>query len=272
MKMEFLKTSPEKKVILGKDGWLFYDTDNYLGDGITIKDYRGLAPFSDKELIQIKNELERRRDTLAKSGIQYVVAVAPNKNTIYSDYLPDYITKITPETRLDQLTKYMRQNSTVKVVDPRWVLHEGRTTYPTYYMNNSHWNDYGALLAYGEIMKEVESQRKGIKIYGVQDFDLFLEARERGDIGDMLAIGDILGDVNVGLRVRGQVDKHIIGKLVFVHDSFGDWLTWFLTLHFDPIVDLQTQHFFDIKRIISEKPVVVIHVIAERYLDRLGVN
>ena len=81
MKMEFLKTSPEKKVILGKDGWLFYDTDNYLGDGITIKDYRGLAPFSDKELIQIKNELERRRDTLAKSGIQYVVAVAPSINT-----------------------------------------------------------------------------------------------------------------------------------------------------------------------------------------------
>jgi hypothetical protein len=269
LKVVLLKTSPMAKVILGKNGFLFYDSDHYPGDGVTIKDHRGLAPLTDDELERIRKRLEANRDSLSQMGIAYVLAVAPNKNTIYPEYLPDYINRVHPETRLDQLNDYLAKHSSFRLVDLREALTKAKSMYPTYYPRNSHWNVFGAYIAYAEIMKAVSTAIPQVAIVPLSEFSVTPEKKPSGDVGDMLAIGDILGDDDMALKQKGTLRKQSLGKMIFLRDSFGNWLNWYFSFHFDPLIDIQQQHYYDLKRIEAEQPRIVVHVIAERYINRL---
>jgi hypothetical protein len=262
--------SPDPKVIVGKKGWLYYNSDEVdIGDGITMKDYRGLAPFTDPDLLLIQSTLDRRRKELADRGIAYVVAVAPNKSSVYGEYLPDYITRVRDTTRLDQVVSWLGAHSRFALVDLRRALIQGKSAYPTYYKTNSHWNNYGAFLAYREIMLQVAVQVPEVSPLSLADFSVDPKPIIGGDIAAMLALQDEMPDTEVNLRARGSIKRTPLGKLVFLHDSYGRWLSWLFAQHFDPIVDLQQEHFFDLERIKAEHPRVVVHLLAERYLDKL---
>ena len=103
LRYEGLNVSTRPEVIVGKDHWLFYNADVDRGNGITMRDYQGLEHFTQDQLRRIRTKLEAHRDTLARYGILYLVAVAPNKCSIYDEYMPSAINRIGPTTRQDQL-------------------------------------------------------------------------------------------------------------------------------------------------------------------------
>jgi alginate O-acetyltransferase complex protein AlgJ len=84
MKKYFAK-SPVPDVLIGKNNWLFFTESNL------IDDFVGADPFTQAELETWRSNLEHKRDWLAKHGIRYLFVVAPNKQTIYPEYLPDYL-------------------------------------------------------------------------------------------------------------------------------------------------------------------------------------
>ena len=127
------------KVLLGKQGWF------YMGKYFDSIEYaRHQRPFSEHELQSWKQILERRRDALRKRGIHYIFAVAPNKESIYPEYLPGWYTRVTRQSRLDQLLQYMREHSDVKIIDLRTPLLAAKKSTPLFYKTDSHWNAYGA--------------------------------------------------------------------------------------------------------------------------------
>jgi alginate O-acetyltransferase complex protein AlgJ len=75
------------KVIGGKEGWYFYAGDDLL------KDFRGLTPLKGQQLDAWIMDFVRKRDWLAEQGIRYLFVVVPNKQTIYPEYLPDFVRK-----------------------------------------------------------------------------------------------------------------------------------------------------------------------------------
>lgn len=267
VRIELLNSTPVQKVMIGKEGWLFFDSDKIPDYDITFKDYRGLAPFSDKQLTQIQHNLEKLRDTLSKFGTSYVITVAPNKNTIYPEYLPDNVVRVHERTRLDRLLAHLSRYSSIRIIDLRDLLRDARKSYPTYYKTDSHWNDYGAFVADEAIMKEISLLRPQFKPLSISDFNISVREIRGRDLAMMLAIPDHFSDNEVEMRLKPSILSDKIGKLVFIHDSYGDNFLPYLSRNFDPIVHLN--HYYTLDNILTEKPLVVIHMIAERALDKL---
>ena len=70
-------TSTTDQVIVGKDDWLYY--------GGTVNDYTGRDLLSDRELYDVVYNLSLVQDFVEKNGSQFLLAVVPNKNTLYGD-------------------------------------------------------------------------------------------------------------------------------------------------------------------------------------------
>ncbi len=137
------------QVLSGKKGWLYF-TNNWL-----FEDYEGRIPYSPKQLMDFKSELEQKRDLLASRGCRYVFVIAPNKATIYPENLPARIVKISDVNRVSQLVSYMKEHSTVCVLDLRETLLQAKNENQVYHRLDSHWNDFGAIAASGEIASEL---------------------------------------------------------------------------------------------------------------------
>src|SRR5438552_2297747 len=141
-----LGVSPTPSVILGRSGWLFFAGDEALAS------YRAVQPFTEVELAAWQRRIETRRDWLAERGIRYLVVIAPNKETIYPEFMPESLNRVRPVTRLDQLVAHLRAHSSVAVVDPRDALRTAKAGGILYLRTDTHWNDVGAWLLYREIV------------------------------------------------------------------------------------------------------------------------
>jgi len=139
-------TAPSSLVILGKYPWLFFGGD---------EGYYLSPLFKMEELEQLKVVLEQRRDWLASQGIQYIFLVAPNKQSIYSEYLPDSIRYSSTKSRLDQLMDYLKQDSNLEVVDLREDFHKVKLSHKIYEKTDTHWSELGAFYAYRAVMERV---------------------------------------------------------------------------------------------------------------------
>ena len=99
LKIKLLKKLPQKDVLLGRDGWFFYTRNNLL------QDFLGLEPLSTEALHDRQRLLEAKRDWLASQGIPYLFVVAPNKQTIYPEKMPEGYIRFKDPSRLDRAAR-----------------------------------------------------------------------------------------------------------------------------------------------------------------------
>lgn len=286
LKVRWLKVSPMRgKLMLGKDGWLFYS-----GEWV-LRDYDGSWQYTGEELEKIKDTLVKRRDWLRKNGAAFYLLVAPNKHTIYPEYLPDNIKRFSPRSRLDNLLEYLRLNTDIKIIDVREELISEKATERVYYKLDTHWNQYGAFIAYRKLISEVARDFPRIRTLSLTDFNIKRQTRKTGDIGEMLALGseleeeDIVLEPRVGYKahkvphlydeegspspfkgVTKETDQEGLPRLVMFRDSFGATLIPYISENFQRSVYLWTHKFSSELGVIEkEKPDVVIHELVERY-------
>ncbi len=142
--------SPHKDAILANDGWLFHSP------GRTLDQNRGAMPMPPVLLDGFRTEFSRLWEELEKRGIAFVLMIAPEKHTIYREYLPKSIKYLGPSWRF-QLAGLLNQGD-MPFVDPTdALLAKKGGDLPLYYKTDSHWNCYGAFLAYQELMDVIEA-------------------------------------------------------------------------------------------------------------------
>jgi alginate O-acetyltransferase complex protein AlgJ len=136
------------RIIVGKQGWLFYSKDEkFLAD-------RGLDPFSESDLDAWEDLLEKRQKWFAERGIPFLVVIPPDKQTIYPEYLPDEFRGFPTPSRLDQLIGRLKERgSPVEIVDLRPALLAAKRRGQVYFKTDSHWNDDGAYAAYVALLE-----------------------------------------------------------------------------------------------------------------------
>lgn len=78
-------TVQSSEVLLGREEWLFYKN---VSDSRSLDDYQGLNPYSPDQLGRIAADLSALQQLLAQRGVQLVLLVAPNKEGVYSEYMP----------------------------------------------------------------------------------------------------------------------------------------------------------------------------------------
>ncbi len=266
MRIHLFGVAPLQSVILGKDSWLFYRSEA-LDDGDCINDFMGSIPLSEATLEELRTRLEENNRIFAEKGIKYIVAIAPNKDTIYGEYLPERFARNRARTRLEQFYDHMEKRSCLKVLDFRNALLRQKSKAPLYLATDSHWNSFGAYIAYTEIMKRISDFYPDTGTIALNG-DIAVKRRAKGgDLAQILFIQDVWPEEDDTLV---QMDsKPIIlrlEKLVFRHDSFGDALYPYLKKHFKKIVNIAPFAAFDLEAISREQPEIVLHLFAERYL------
>lgn len=147
LSLQSLQQSPSPLVMVGRQGWLFFTGNS------SIENWRRQIPLSPAELDQWAARLAERQRWFAERGITYLFVVAPDKQTIYPEYMPRVLPPGTGATRLDQL-------STRMAGDPAWLdlrraLRRAKAVGQVYFRTDTHWNDFGAYEAYRAIMERL---------------------------------------------------------------------------------------------------------------------
>jgi hypothetical protein len=270
LRMRLLGTSPIPIVIPGRDSWLFYCAEA-VPDGNTLNDYLGTIPLSGEELTELRQRLEANREAFAQRSIPYLVVIAPNKMTVYGEYLPARQGAKRRATRLDQLREAIGRGTPLPVLDLSRVLVSARSEWPLYYKTDTHWNRFGAYLGYCEIMRKLGEWLPGLDPAAVVPGGVRLSGpRQGGDLAQMLYMQDLLNEENETAveLVEQEEGQPRFGTLVFRHDSFGDALYPYLRRHFNRIVNVAPFAPFDFERIAGERPAAVVHLFVERYITQ----
>ncbi len=126
--------SGEDSVIAGKDGWLFFTE--------TLGDYTGTDLMTGRELFSAASNVALMEEYCRSHGKDFTFIVAPNKNSLYGQYMPNYgvTAKTSNASRLHSLLDQME----VDYVD----LFAAFKNQPEelYFAHDSHWNSKGAAL------------------------------------------------------------------------------------------------------------------------------
>lgn len=271
--------------LIGKDGWA-----DYTGDG-NIDDFQNLKPFDLKEELILR--LKTLNQYLDSQGITLWVVIAPNKATIYPDKLPDQIKSLPTESRLDRLIKDLEDNNLPIIVDLRPSLRAARENQDVYYPpNNTHWNGYGAFVAYTTIINALKSSYPELAPYQTADMKLMPPDLSLSMPGPYFAPKDPfvqtlhLGEDNgrnqytgteYGYNQFSSIPESNLPTLLMFHDSFGAYyLNDYLSMNFakSHFVHLYghsgvSPYYLSKESIQQFKPDIIIIEVAERDLEFL---
>ena len=140
-----LGTSPNKDVIVGSDGWLYY--------GETADDYLRIGTLSEQGIKNIVHNLDLIENYCQGNDMEFIFTCAPNKNTLYPEHMPkNYV----PAHRM---SNYEMLNSALSnrdyYLDMKSALLSAGATMPLYHKTDTHWNNMGAYVGHNALMSKL---------------------------------------------------------------------------------------------------------------------
>lgn len=163
------EASTTDRVIVGKNGWLYYAS--------TLVDYQDRKPLRDRQLYSIAHNLRMLEDWCEDQGANFVFTIAPDKNQLYGENMPTWYPKVDNDDML-RLKNHLDAQD-VNYADMFEAIGSSEDT--QYFLRDSHWSDRGALLAHDEIASTC-----GFLTAGIAEQDLFTRDDYIGDLNRML--------------------------------------------------------------------------------------
>lgn len=279
--LDYLGVSPNKDVLIGKQGWL------YFGISKNVDSYRCLAPFTPAELKVQVAEAKRRQQWLAKRNIRYGHVWVPIKANIYPEFLPDGLTKLDQPCRLQQWIAAVGKAG-IPVLDLTEALKAAKAADPfeIYYRTDTHWNPRGAWHGYQAMAPWLKKLVPTLPILTADQVHFDMRSDRGGDLARMLDLQERYRGIDPFLELRptranlvpntAAAAKGVnlrtyecgtCGPLrgVMLHDSFGNHLRPFLAESFAHLVTAEFAGF-DEKLLEAERPDFVLEVHLERQL------
>ena len=231
MQDTFLNQSATNQVILGEDGWMFYEG--------TMDDYHNENQMTTRGLNNAVQNLRIMQSYVESKGSQFIVTIVPNKNTLYGEYMPMNQKEGLGEGNLERIAP-MLEEAGITYVDLQKAFNE--TDEVLYYKEDSHWSNKGAVLAYESFMDAIEGMTNPVD-FSNMPYEIVSE--HMGDLAEMLF--PITGELEeneiytydwkyeyVG-EVTDNMDNWIetknlsrAGTLLMYRDSFGESLLPFM--------------------------------------------
>jgi len=275
--LELFKITSSDKVLVGKDKWLFYDNKD---DGDCIGCYQGTNKYSDEDLEQIKNNLVNINKMFNKQNKEFVLFIAPNKEQIYSEFMPTNISVVNEERRVDALVNYIRNNTDIKVVYPKDELLKVKEKYQIYNKYDTHWNNVGAFIGTQQITEKLTGKRKYIEEVkvtsdGVSKNDLsiminlqnYLKEKTQGNISaynENVKIKEVDESDKVGIRINKYLsDAADKRKIMIIRDSFSEAMFDQFPREFQTTTFIHRLDFYN-QILKDENPDIVVYAVVER--------
>lgn len=188
-------------VIIGNDNWLFYANAQ---DGNCMGEYAGQNLYTEEQLKAIAENCQKQKDILTEMGKEFVIFIAPNKERVYSDYMPAVYGKPAEEYRTNQLVDYLRANTDISVLYAydELCLVKDEIDENIFFKQDTHWNEIGAYVGASMILKQF-----GIEMPDVKSLDRIAFDWVWGDLSGMLGLQMELADRDFHYAVNGY-DVH----------------------------------------------------------------
>lgn len=97
------------------------------------------------------------RQVCKERGVETVFVIPPQKNTTYG--VTDFPVRRPTPNQYERITKLLQEelpDSFVEILNP---LRNANETAPVFYKTDFHWNDYGAAVAFGEVVNHFLSKQ-----------------------------------------------------------------------------------------------------------------
>ena len=207
--------------------------------------------------------------------------IAPNAHAVYPEDLPDGVATAAHRPVHQLLELLASRDASTKVLYPLDELLAEKAKREVYPRTNTHWNEYGALVAYTRLAEELAGDVP-MRTMAEDDF-LFVSGRFRGDLGvkrrcsrgsnHVIAIARypaarLVEDnqvLNTGSRLVVECTAAPPGTCLVFGDSYSLGLLPFLAESFRRVV-VATHPAVDWEVVHEEQPSVVVTVMAERFL------
>lgn len=263
------------KVLDGKDGWLFLQNDT----NRVVEQNSSALQLTESEIKKWLRTLEARVAMLKNRGIKYYFLIAPNKESIYPEYLPDDY-KINDDRVVYQLINACKPYH-LPVYYPVDILKLYKSEYQLYPTGDTHWNGIGGFIAYEYVMNIIKNDFN-INILDWEEIEI-VEKEALLDLGNKMTppqtslfswgmvkqpraqiIYDNKGINSGHMRVTLNKNTSLPTAAIF-HDSFIEIIIPFLMESFSKVYLLRTP-CVDYDLIEEINPDVVISELVERFL------
>jgi hypothetical protein len=282
--------------VLGRDGWAFWN-DGQIYD---LSQSVGRVSLDDAEADAWARYFSTLQDIAADSGSSFYVVIAPAKWDVYPQQLPDWAQSLRGTVSFDTL---LAKHPELPVIDTRAGLREASTTTNTYTPLNSHWNEYGAYVAWDMISQCFTESDPALAGVGVPEISTISGSPDHNEYAAQglapktdddwkspdyehvattvtsLASGNVLTDISGNIidltllpvateSVGAQSDR----SLLVVGDSTVTSLSPLMSQSFAHTVMYQhnigvPSRDVDFRRIVAQHPSdVTLYVMTERYL------
>lgn len=281
------RRSPHARLLLGRAGWIFFTEDH------SREIWRGLYPIRPTLGAEWCSAVRSRAAWFAGQGIAYLYAVAPNKESVYPDYLSAGEQSLGP-TPLDALLREAARDPRLPLLDLRAALLAERAhDRPelgdfVFHPHGTHWTERGGWAAAQAIVARLaelhprlaglapaprsscellardaveDTWAQGLGIERWLRQPLF-ELRPRASRVELCAPAEETIDTR-GCRYEQEAPE--LPTMLLVHDSFGPWLRRSLAEHASRLVTLW-QGELDPDQVRIERPEVVVELYTERRL------
>ena len=118
-----------RRVILGKDNWLFFRSSDNEDEG-TIGDYTGHNIPDEEGVSNICSHVLDMQDKLSERGIDLMIVIGPNKSSVYYEYMLDDIVRA-ENSRADMICECLSEHG-INIVNPKISLIESKSLSPLY--------------------------------------------------------------------------------------------------------------------------------------------
>lgn len=144
-------TTKKGDVTIGKDNWLFYTPERDGEDAMA--DYKKTNQYSEEECMEISENIARAEAYIKGQGVEnFVYYVAPNKETLYPQYMPSE-TRGDGPSRMESFGDYMGKNADADFCYLYHDLADYSRDYQIFYKYDTHMNYLGSFLV-SQIMAE----------------------------------------------------------------------------------------------------------------------
>ena len=152
-------------VIIGYDDYMFYED--------TLNDFIGSGFLTDTVYNRAVKTLIERNNWAASHGKKFYFVIAPNKNTVYPDYMPEGYT-MASYRRYDQFVE-MLQSAGITAVDLRGTMAAAVRDVPErnlYYKYDTHWNNHAGYFAYRAAMDMIRTDFPNVVIHDKSEYQI----------------------------------------------------------------------------------------------------
>lgn len=286
-----------KKVLKGQQNWL------YLADSSAVSIYQNRTLFSEKEMQQAGKKMQAFVDAAYGHGVKDVYFyLSPDKETLYPEFYPTYISKQGDMSRLEQFLAFLKKNyPQLKVMNYTNALQKIKNKGEQLFCKTgTHMSDIGSYYEYLFFMHGIKKDYPSLDMLDWKD----VEVKESYDCD--VDLYRMLDDKNyskqnafnknvivknpraVVKETRYRFNKSLGSvhayenkkannylKVLFLTDSFGSRWKHYLAESFAAVYNIFNGHgadyvFFEdeLNFIKTYKPDIIVVESAERFLQR----